>query len=96
MKVVGRSILSEFCASHADARASIQSWLAEVEVSDWTHPQQIKARHASASFLPENRVIFNVKGNRYRLEVVVAYRTAAVIVEWVGTHAQYDARNRGR
>lgn len=96
VKVVGRSILADFCASHGDARASIQSWLAEVEASEWTHPQQIKARCAAASFLSENRVIFNLKGNRYRLEVAVAYRSATVIVEWVGAHAKYDARNRGR
>jgi mRNA interferase HigB len=95
VKVVGRAILSAFCARHADARGWIRSWLAEVESSEWKHPQQIKARFSSASFLSANRVIFNVKGNRYRLEVTVAYRAGVVIVEWAGTHADYDARNRG-
>jgi mRNA interferase HigB len=96
LKVVGRSILAAFCSRHADARAWVQSWLAEVEVSNWTHPQQIKARFASASFLSDNRVIFNVKGNRYRLEAVIAFRAGIVIVEWAGTHADYDARSSRR
>jgi mRNA interferase HigB len=93
VKVIGRSILAEFCSRHPDTRAWVKSWLAEVETSAWTHPQQIKARYASASFRAENRVIFNVKGNRYRLEVLVAYRTGVVIVDWAGTHADYDARH---
>ena len=54
-------------------------------------PQDIKARYASASFLGRNRVVFNIKGNDYRLVVAVAYRFAAVYVKFVGTHAQYDA-----
>ncbi len=94
MKVVGRSILATFCSRHADARGWTQSWLAEVEIVEWTDPHQIKARYASASFLSDNRVIFNVRGNRYRLETVIAYRTGVVFIEWAGTHADYDARHR--
>ena len=48
------------------------------------------------SFLGGNIVIFNIKGNEYRLEVIVAYRTSVVVVEWVGTHTEYDVRNRRR
>jgi mRNA interferase HigB len=96
MKVAGRPRLIEFCAKHADARCWIEAWLAEAEAATWTHPMQIKERYATASFLADNRVIFNVRGNNYRLEVLIAYRTGTVIVQWAGTHAEYDARNRGR
>jgi mRNA interferase HigB len=56
----------------------------------------MKNRYAAASFLAGNIVIFNIKGNDYRLEVTVAYRTGIVVVDWIGTHAEYDARNRRR
>ena len=59
-------------------------------------PQDLRNRYASASFLPDGVVIFNVKGNAYRLEVAVAYRTATVSIRWAGTHREYDQRNRSR
>jgi mRNA interferase HigB len=96
MKIVGRARLAEFCDRHADARQWIEHWLSEVEAVRWGHSQDIRARYASASFLAGNVVIFNVKGNRYRLEVLVAYATGVVVVRWIGTHAEYDARNRQR
>ncbi len=96
MKIVGRSRLEAFCDRHADARKWIEHWLSEVEVARWTTSQDIRARYASASFLAGNLVIFNVKGNDYRLEVSVAYQTSVVVVRWAGTHAEYDQRNRKR
>ena len=96
MRIVGREKLDAFCRKHADARKWIESWLAEVERMTWANTQQLKERYPSASFLPDNLVIFNVKGNDYRLEVTVAYRTTVVVVQWVGTHAEYDARNKSR
>lgn len=96
MKVVGRNRLEEFCNRHTDARKWIEVWLSDVEAAAWVTSQHIKERYASTSFLADNTVIFNVKGNDYRLEVTVAYRTAVVVVQWVGTHAEYDVRNKRR
>lgn len=96
MKVIGRDKLDAFCLKHGDARKWIENWLADAEAVNWTVPHQIRSRYSSASFLPANIVIFNVKGNDYRLEVLVAYKTSVVIVQWVGTHAEYDARNKDR
>jgi mRNA interferase HigB len=97
MKIVGRDKLDAFCSQHADARGPVESWLAEAEdPAHWLTPQEIKDRYASASFLAGNIVIFNIKGNDYRLEVLVAYRTGVVVVNWIGPHAEYDARNRRR
>ena len=56
----------------------------------WKTPQDIKAAFASASFVGSNRVVFNIKGNDYRLVVSVAYRFQAVYVKFIGTHAEYD------
>jgi mRNA interferase HigB len=96
MKLVGRNILDCFCAKHADARHWIENWLSDAEGASWATTQDIKDRYASASFLAQNTVIFNVKGGRYRLEVTCAYRTSVVFVKWIGTHAEYDERNRKR
>ena len=92
MRIVGREKLDEFVGGHADARPWMENWIAEVEAARWRTPQDIKERHASASFLADNVVYFNVKGNRYRLEVLVAYNTGMVVVRWAGTHAEYTKR----
>ena len=96
MKIVGRGRLDEFCRAHADARRWIENWLAEAESGAWKTPHDVRRRYASASFLGGGLVVFNVKGNDYRLEVTIAYRTETVVVQWIGTHAEYDERNRRR
>jgi mRNA interferase HigB len=96
MKVTGRGVLAAFTQEHPDAKRWIENWLAEAEGASWKTPQQIKDRYASASFLAGGRVIFNVKGNHYRMEVVVAFKTGVVVVDWAGTHVEYDQRNRRR
>lgn len=92
MKLVGRELLEEFILKHADTRGWVASWVAEVELANWSNPQEIRTRYASASFLADNTVIFNVKGNNYRLETRVAYKTSIVMVLWIGTHAEYSKR----
>ena len=92
MLLVGRDRLDEFTKAHADARAWIENWIADVGAARWHSPQDIKGSYASASFLADRVVIFNVKGNRYRLEVQVAYNTGVVVVRWAGTHAEYTKR----
>jgi len=65
-------------------------WEAEVTGASWRTPSDIKSQYASASFLADNTVIFNVKGNKYRMATTVAYNTQLVVVRWVGTHAEYS------
>ena len=96
MRVIGRDKLDAFCSKHADARTWIEAWLHEVESASWAAHQDIKVRYAAASFLLGNVVIFNVRGNNYRLEVHVAFRNGIATVIWIGTHSEYDARNRRR
>ena len=96
MKILGRERLELFCRRHADARGWIENWLADAESAAWTSPQDVRRRYAIASFLAGNVVIFNVKGNAYRLEVSMAYRTGVVVIDWIGTHVAYDERNKQR
>lgn len=92
MRIVGRDKLDEFAGAHADAHPWIENWVSDTEAARWRTSQDIKDRYASASFLSDNVVIFNVKGNRYRLDVQVAYNTGVVVVRWIGTHADYTKR----
>lgn len=90
MKVIGLEILDEFASQHGDIRGQIAAWVAEAQEATWQTPAEIRARYATASFLSNDRVIFNIKGNRYRLEVKVSYKNQVVLVKRIGTHAEYS------
>jgi mRNA interferase HigB len=92
MKIIGKKVLSALCDTHAGCRDWIENWIDDVSASDWKMPQDIKARYSTASFLADNVVIFNVRGNNYRIETQVAYRTGSIIVRWGGSHAEYTRR----
>lgn len=92
MRVLGKDKLAAFGRKHADCRAPLSVWLALVEREQWKSPQDIKNSYRSVDFLAGNRAIFNIKGNHYRLMVQVVYVAGSVIVEWIGTHAEYDKR----
>lgn len=96
MTLVGRDRLDEFCAKHPDARRWIENWLADIEAAEWTTPHQVKLRYPSVSVLGGGNAVFNVKGNKYRLETTVAYGTGTVVVLWIGTHSEYEERNKTR
>lgn len=90
MKVVGLDILDEFVNQHGDIRGHVAAWVDDVEAATWQAPADIRARYSTASFISDNRVIFNLKGNRYRLEVKVSYKNQLVLVKRIGTHAEYS------
>jgi mRNA interferase HigB len=90
VRLVGRIHIDDFVKKHVAARRWVQTWVLEVEDAVWRSPQDIKDRYRSASFLANNVVIFNIKGNQYRLKCVIAYKTQTVVIQWVGTHAEYS------
>lgn len=90
MSVIAVSTLRRFWTRHPDAEQSLKAWLDEARHATWLAPQDIKERYASASFVDGNRVVFNIKGNDYRLIVAVAWRFQAAYIKFVGTHAEYD------
>ena len=92
MKVLGRDKLNAFILRHGDAKKPLAAWFKEAERSTWQTTQDIKNKYRSADFLSGNRVIFNIKGNHYRLVVKVRYQNGIVVVEWVGTHAEYSKK----
>ena len=96
MQIVGREKLDEFAGEHADTRPWIDNWIADAKLATWKTPRDVKNSYASASFLGDNVVIFNVKGNRYRLEVLVAYKTGTVVIQRISTHAGYSKSQKRR
>ena len=90
MKVVGKELLTDFSQHHADVRSQITSWLCEVEEAQWQTPSEIKERYPRASFLANSRIIFDLKGNKYRLDTKVNYRHQTVLIKRIGTHAEYS------
>jgi mRNA interferase HigB len=74
-----------------DAEQPLKAWYEEAKSAAWTQPAEIKAQYRNASVLKNRRVVFNIKGNEYRLIVAVAYRLQIVYVQFVGTHKEYDA-----
>jgi mRNA interferase HigB len=68
----------------------LKAWFHETKIADWNSFTDIKARYRSSNFLPGNRVVFNIKGNTYRLVVHVHFNTRIVFVRFIGTHAAYD------
>lgn len=90
MRVIAVGTLKAFWEKHAQAEQPLKAWYDEARVAKWTTPQDIKDAYASASFIRNNRVVFNIKGNDYRLIVAVAYKVQIVYIKFVGTHAEYD------
>lgn len=83
--------LLQFMSTYPDAKQALLAWCAEVKKANWRQPADIKAQYANASILKNRRVVFNIKGNDYRLIVSIAYNTGFVFVKFIGSHAQYDA-----
>ena len=90
MRVIALSNLTAFWRMHADAEQPLRSWVAAARSAQWAQPSDITAQFTTASVLKSRRVVFNIKGNDYRLVTAVAYRFGAVYVKFIGTHAEYD------
>ncbi len=93
MRIISRRTLREFWAKHANAEQSLQAWYANVKRADWKTPSDVKATYRNASFVENNRVVFNIKGNSYRLVAAINYQYGIVYIRFVGTHQAYDTIN---
>lgn len=74
----------------SDAEGALKAWFFEAKSARWATPQEVKNQYANASIIANNRVVFNIKGNDYRLIVAIAYKMQYVYVKFIGTHAEYD------
>lgn len=90
MRIIARRTLREFWEKQPDARQALQVWYADVKLAEWKTPAEIKANYRNASFIANNRVVFNIKGNQYRLIVAIQYEYGIVYIRFIGSHAEYD------
>lgn len=96
MRIIARRALREFVdglAGRKDqlaVKAALDAWFHEVSKADWRGSADIKRRYATASIISAERVVFNIKGNDYRLVVAVDFEKAIVWIKWIGTHKEYD------
>ena len=97
MRIIARSTLSRFVEKlngHKEQRAvkaALDSWFQEARKASWKNSSDVKASYAHASIVSADRVVFNLKGNSYRLVVAVDYLRGIVFIKWLGTHKEYDA-----
>jgi mRNA interferase HigB len=91
MHIVAVKFLRTFWEKNPDSEQSLKSWVDEAKKASWSQPAEIKEQYRGASILKNRRVVFNIKGNDYRLVVSVAYHYQALYVKFIGTHKEYDA-----
>ena len=90
MRVIARKALRLFWEKHPDAERPLRAWFAEVRTALWDSGADIKSRYCAASVLKGGRVVFNIRGNRYRLVARLDYRRRIVFIRFVGTHEEYN------
>lgn len=90
MRVITDRHLREFWQAHPDAEDPLRAWLDVAQKATWQTPADVKAVYRNASILGNNRVVFNIKGNDYRLIVAILYVAQQILVKFIGTHAEYD------
>jgi mRNA interferase HigB len=90
MNVVSRQTLIAFWTKHPQAKGPLNQWFSAARRAEWKTTQDIRADYNSADFLADNRVVFDLGGNKYRVVVRVSYTFKQVLIKFVGTHAEYD------
>ena len=93
MRVIAKKILRAFWEVHSDSEQQLKSWFRETCKAVWKNPNEIKVEYPSASILNNNRIVFNIKGNNYRLIVKINFEYEMVWIRFIGTHEEYDKIN---
>ena len=90
LRVIAKKILREFWVVHPDCEEQLKSWYREASQATWKYPNELKGEYPRASILRGNRVVFDIKGNKYRLIVKINYDYQVVWIRFIGTHSEYD------
>ncbi len=90
MRVISRRTLREFWEKHADSEEQLKAWYRETEKASWKNINELKSEYPSVSILKDNKIVFNIKGNRYRLIVKMNFEIQISWILFIGTHAEYD------
>ncbi len=90
MRLISKKTILDFIARYPDTEQPLLTWHKEAKSANWSSPSDIKLKYPSASILNNNRVVFNLKGNNYRMIVRINYFSKIVWIRFIGTHSQYD------
>ena len=93
MRIISRKTLIAFWEKHPKSEPALKAWYDEASSMDWKTPNELKKQYRNASIISSKRVVFNIKGNYYRLVVDIEYRIGIVFIVWVGNHKEYDKVN---
>ena len=93
MRIIAKKTLRDFWEAHPDCEQQLKSWYQEAAKAKWNNSKSIKTFYPTASFLADNRVVFNIKGNHYRLIVKINYDYQILWIRFIGTHSEYDKIN---
>jgi len=92
-RIIAKKTLREYWEEHSECEQYLKTWYETAKLSNWRSPNDIKQTYANASILKNNRVVFNIKGNSFRLIVKFNYERQWAFIRFVGTHAEYDKIN---
>ncbi len=90
MRIISIKKLRDFWAQHPTAKKPLQAWYADAKLAHWVSPNDIKMVYRNASIVANNRVVFNIKGNTYRLVIAIHYDFKIIYIRFIGTHNEYD------
>ena len=93
MRIIARSTLKKYWQAHPQTEEPLKAWYADVRNSSWKKPADLRTSYATGSILKDNRAVFNIKGNQYRIVVRINYGIGLVFIRFVGTHAEYNKIN---
>ena len=93
MRIIRKKPLIEFYTKHPQAKEPLKAWAMEAKHTTWNTPHDIKKLHRNADILPNNRVVFDIGGNKFRLIVKINYNCSVVYIKFIGTHAEYNKIN---
>lgn len=100
--MIARGTLNDFVRNRVErklqrvVKAQLDAWFAEAAKATWRSPAELKAQYSSASIISSDRVVFNIKGNDYRLIVAINYHYQVLLIKWLGTHKEYDQIDAGK
>ena len=93
MRVIAKNVLREFWEKHSDCEQLLKSWYQEASNAEWKSPNEIRSEYPSVSIISNNRIVFNIKGNNYRLIIKINYAYQIIWIRFIGTHPEYDRIN---
>ena len=93
MRIISKTTVKQYCAKHPQATASLMDWVDKAEQAQWTCFEDIKKTFNSVDYVGNNRYVFNIQHNDFRLIVMVLFMPKQVYIRFIGTHSEYDRIN---